>query len=257
MLRLDSANTIRNLSGGKNMSKWTMSFAATAVLGLAVSFAQAAPIASWDTSGGDSTNGSLAGTPGANVASGVLDVGSGLDRETDGTLDGYGGDAAATDTLALAIGADDYLSVVITPEAGYNMSFDNVAFNWADDRPKNGTLSLLADVTQSTTGLWDASDVLAEVETPDTGQDSQVAFNIDLSGVTGLQSVSSPVEFRLYYWGLERANPDNFAIGTLAVNGNDPAEADLVFNGTVVPEPTTMGLLALGAVGVIRRRRRA
>ncbi len=244
------------------MSKWTMSFAAVAVLGLAVSFAQAAPLASWDTSdltavdGSGATYAPSADAVAAGVAGAVLDVGPGMSRKVNqsGDILGYGAKGATEADLAAAIGQDDYFVVTITPDAGFALAISGVDFNFATEHNTGDitTVSLLSDLTQSTADTWDAADSLGSIGLDDI---KDFSASVDLSGFSALQNITQAVEFRFYVHEA-KYTATAYGFGTEDI-ANDPAVDDLVFNGTVVPEPTTMGLLALGALGVIRRRRRA
>jgi hypothetical protein len=205
------------------------------------SFASAQTIVGWDTA---SAPAKVAGGPfnattlnsGLDSAS-LLTNESGLDYE--GNATGYVFDRTNQSTLADAITDGDFISASIDFGAS-TVSFDSFSANLATSA--SAELFLLSDATQSTPGTWATGDSLGTfgAATPGT---------ITLSSVTGLQNLTTSVEFRFYFTGNNPAADSEFT---------NLAGDDIVFTGTVIPEPSTSALFA-GALGlslVLLRRRR-
>lgn len=204
-----------------------------------------AQLASWELTGVNSatSNPFTATSVASHVASASLSLGSGV--TTSSGADTFGGSNFDTLSLAAAISGADYISFTITPSAGYNLSITSISLN---SGVALAVTSFHGDLLSSVTGFA-AADSLHSYSFSTQGAPVQ---SITLSGVSGLQSVSGPLEFRLYGWR-DIAGTSTFRIRNLA-------NSDLVINGSLatVPEPSTyatlLGLLALASV-IIRRRR--
>ncbi|HMP75594.1 MAG TPA: PEP-CTERM sorting domain-containing protein [Kiritimatiellia bacterium] len=147
-----------------------------------------------------------------------------------------------TNNLNSAIAANDYLSFVITAEAGYTLDLTNIAIGMSRQStgPTNYTLRSSADGFTTDIATWERTVVSAGF------------FVTDLD-VSGLETV----EFRLYGYGTGNNNAQARVaeMGGAGVNGS----LDVVIYGSVVPEPGTVVLLGIGfgVLGTLRRRHRA
>lgn len=122
-----------------------------------------------------------------------------------------------------------YFTWTLTPGGGYTLNLDSFVYT--------GQVSATNPVTNF--AFRSSLDNFAS----DIGSPTATGTTINLSGAT-YQGLTSPVEFRLYGWGTSAST------STFSVN-------DFTFNGTVVPEPTTVlgGVLALAGLLYHQRRR--
>lgn len=220
--------------------------------------ARGAVLLAWDAQGFSSSapwpenwsSSSQGGT--VTVASGIL-VDSGLGRGAGTSLaalnNGWGVGAINQTSLSGAVTDGDYASFALSPQTGFSMSLSGIDFTvrLPEAGWNTGTSRYLWQYKIGDGSFVDIGSPLALSGTWDTNGVAQPALN--LSGISALQNLTEPVEFRLYAWG----TGGQFVFGRQSGN-------DLTLNGTVfaVPEPGRAGLLAVAALAgsALRRRRR-
>ena len=137
--------------------------------------------------------------------------------------------------------ATGYLTWTVAAQPGQRLNLASLDFNSArgggDPATQVRGFRLYAEPTG---GTFDLSDTPVLTVANETGtRTATVARSADLSGA-GFQGVES-VTFR--YYPLTPAN------------GNTMDFSGMTLNGTVVPEPSCLGLAALCGAGLLRRRR--
>lgn len=139
-------------------------------------------------------------------------------------------------TEAAAISAGDYIAITITPASGVSLSYSSFGFNFA-------WINFSSTITEKLSVRW-------SVDSFATTLASNMASEPNGSGLQGggfalgtLPAQSDPVEFRIYFYD----DQDN-QFSTVGI-------ANLSVTAAVVPEPSSLGLLFLGA-GLLRPRRR-
>jgi hypothetical protein len=144
-----------------------------------------------------------------------------------------------------------YYEFTVTPAAGTPLDLSQLAYT--DRRsttgPANFTLAFSLDgfATSNVIGGYTLTDQANYRET------------FDLSGIADLQNPTSPVTFRIFGSGArQRIGTYRLGIAEGWPNANLPANLVLT-GGTAVPEPASMLLVGLGAIGmaVVAARRRA
>jgi len=192
-------------------------------------------VATWDFNGFSGDEVSAAGSMLANMEASTLTRGGGLNATGNG--DRFCANNFA-DTLANAITDSDYFTFTLEASSSYSFSLSSMVFNWQASGTGPQSFALFSSVT----GFTD-SDALDDW----VGVGNGVTETADLSGVSALQGVSGPIEFRVYGYG---------ASGTGGTGGFEGSGDDIIVNGTVaIPEPATMSLLGLGALAMVLRRK--
>ena len=206
-----------------------------------------AQLATWEITGANATvtNPQAATSLGSNISSASLTLGSGVTAAS--AADTFGGSAFNNTSLAAAITGSDYLSFTIIPSAGYALSISSITLN---SGVATAVTNFHGELLSSSTGFT-SSDSLHSYSFSTTGAPAQ---SITLSGVAGLQNVSSSIEFHLYGWR-DSSGTSTFRIRNLS-------GIDLVINGSLaaIPEPSTWAVILGGvalAGAMIRRRRLA
>ncbi len=211
-------------------------------------------LALWENDDLTTTNlTATADTVHADLSSSTMDQ---LIGSADGWNDTLGAiqNAAGVNSLATAITAGDYFTFTITPNAGKVVSYSDAFLRYsvgANVRPATTVFTLMSSLTGFT-----SADAIGTVSASLPVDASVVGTGtFDLTGASALQSVAAgtAVEFRLYAHNTDANAMTRVSIGHLfATNGTD----DFVLNGTVVPEPATLGLLGFAAAGMLWVRRK-
>jgi hypothetical protein len=222
-----------------------------AVFAVAISSAQADVIAEWNTNSNPTPPGSIsASLLTTGLDSGVLDRGPGL-TQSNGDSQGagnYAADGFDSSNEAGAVSGNDYFSLTVNVESGFTADFDDIIaqIDRQGNGPNNIALYYLADGGSLTdTGLEEAI--------PSSGDGTKTW---DVSGISDLDDVTTSVEFRFYGFGLGNDPSRAYADWEeIQVDGSGVDDVGIRINGSVVPEPATMGLLAMGGLALLRRRR--
>lgn len=190
----------------------------------------------------------------ANVSAGDFTVGPGLDSFAGFSSTG-GGNAFARSTgtfgsselsFANAFANDDYFSLTVTPNAGFEMDLTSLTFDYGYTSTSTVGDQLRAYVTTS-----DDSHAAFEgffTNTATVGGQALVydtAATIDLSG-SEFQNITSAFELRIYLSDEYHDSNVIHRIDNVTLNGSVVA----------VPEPSSVALCGLGAGFFLMRRRR-
>ena len=228
-----------------------------AVVLVAASVAQADVLALWEIEqDGSLTTAPVTGTA-AGITSTALAVAPASTRFSTGigwpdAIGTVSEDWRLSNAIEYALQENSYFGFTLTPDAGKTVNFDNlfarVSVNTGSAASSDVTFTLMS----SQTG-FDTNGVLGSlnVTTAAAGYGS-TAFttDFDLTGEAALQGVATATEFRIYF---NSAGGNRMALGGA---WGLPDDTDLQVDGTVIPEPGTLGLLGFAAAGMFWFRKR-
>jgi hypothetical protein len=148
-----------------------------------------------------------------------------------------------------AVGDYWQFSTSTTGYSGISLTYDQTSSNTG---PGSFQLQYSIDGTNFT-NFGSATTVIANAGANSWNTTAMVPAStstVDFSSITALNNVTT-VYFRIADASTVSANG-----GTTASGGTDRVD-NVIIAGTVVPEPTSLGLIALGGFGLLRRRRAA
>jgi len=149
------------------------------------------------------------------------------------------GQGDTTDSLSGAKSGDDYASITITPATGKQIDFTQFSLDVAKDGPSADNKASI-QVEASTNGF--SSSVFVGELTGVGGNTSSFTEGDFTITDSALQGVGGATEFRIYIWDAGATSGGVFI---------DNAQVQ----GTVIPEPASLGLLGLGGLMMLSRRR--
>lgn len=175
---------------------------------------------------------------------------------TDGGQDAAWNDgtaAAHTEADAKTLDGGYYWQFTVTPAIPLNLTA--LDFDFGGERGGGGNTGFTAfyDAQYSLDGFATAGISVGTGSRVNGSNGNGYALQaIDLTGVAGLQSVSTAVTFRFYTWH----GPDNDA--TLADATSQETRFDnVLLSDDVVPEPASLALLVIGGLMVMSHRRKS
>lgn len=139
-----------------------------------------------------------------------------------------------------------YFSFEIEPVAGTPLSLSNLTFLSATTAGSEYAFTGTVFVRSSVDGFATDLAEFTRSSTTATTAANYVSRAVDLSGAA-FQNLTAPVTFRLYFW-------DDSSTLTSTNTGVVHRVDDIIVNS--VPEPGSVGLLGLGALSLLVRRRR-
>ncbi|MBY0263262.1 MAG: lamin tail domain-containing protein, partial [Phycisphaerales bacterium] len=175
--------------------------------------------------------GTVAGTPGTNIASGTLSRGSGITATSAAnSLNSNGWD---TTSLGLAISGNDYYSFTVVPASGFKMSITGITIR--PQRSNTGPANLVVLSDNAGFGFTASAPTLYTTTTVPTSA-ADATFT-----VTGHNDLTGAVEFRIYGWGASAGT------GTLRVqNATAAPNYAITVTGTTAPSNITTGTCCVG-----------
>jgi hypothetical protein len=164
----------------------------------------------------------------------TLSLGSGVTAS--GTADTFGGTSFDEVSLANAITANDYLSWIVQADPGNTISVTNIFWRFQRTTTGGSNAVLRTSFDGFTADIFGLTNF--------TGAAGGGDANFAVSSMTG----SNVVEFRLYtFTATAGGGVDRFR----TIGGND-----LIVQGLVIPEPTTMALVGISSLAILWRRRK-
>lgn len=226
---------------------------------VAATAVQADTLAAWDMTGNDGSSGSqVATTAGLGMTVGDLAVGPGLMANVSwpDSVNSFA-DWQISSSLEYAVTAgNDYFSFSVTPGPGQSASYDNIYSRFVMNAGGSDAAMNFTLMSSQTGFTTNSSSILGNFNIATTADDegytpSAFATDFDVSGVAALQNVDTATEFRIYTW-------KDYGGNRLGIGKTWSGETgdDLRVDGSVVPEPSTMGLLGVAAAGMLWCRRR-
>ncbi len=143
----------------------------------------------------------------------------------------------------------NYLSFSFSTASGYMLNIDSLEYNMA------------SSPTAPNTGRWGYSINGGSFELQEAFTIASGTGGGDGSWTNiGLEDTSGTIEFRYWQWGADRvATGDSQNSGTSRIRNLSGDDLLVTGSVTVIPEPSTlvlMGMTALAAFGILRRRRK-
>ena len=222
---------------------------------VAAASVQAELVAQWNMGGVVSTDASVAvGSTATGVSSTDMTrlSGGNTDAGWPDALVVKRGDFGWVNELNLAIVSDGYFGFTITPNAGKTISYSDISLKWVMGI-NTQTATNRFELLTSETGFTFEDGIGATLDTTGGAAFNNGSGNIVLSGVAALQNVATAVEFRLYFYDTGPNPTSRIGIGNAWSGGSAD---DFVVNGSVIPEPATLGLLGFAAAGMLWFRKR-
>jgi len=148
--------------------------------------------------------------------------------------------------LAAAKTAGAYFQWVVAPVSGNIMSLDSLDVVTYQSNVPNVNAGFI-EIEYSLDNFVTAGTTVGTINPVSNmwiGQNT----NFSLAGFANLQNTTSTVTFRSYGYGF----PDYHNVGLGQITGNN---TDVGVNGTVIPEPATLGLMAIGGLMMLSRKR--
>jgi hypothetical protein len=149
----------------------------------------------------------------------------------------------------------EYVLFSVTPEAGHTLSLSQIVFGV---NMQSGTANEFPELSVSSDGT--NFTVVAASSTTGPGSNAYSSVNVgtfDLSGLANLQNTSSTITFHLFD-STPTSDGHGYQTGSIVALGRQTQNDALTLSGAVgggaVPEPASLGLLALGGLVMLRRR---
>lgn len=225
---------------------------------VAASVAHADVLAAWDMSGNDGKSSTQAVTTvSSGMSAGDLTLGPGLPGGGVGWPDVVASyaDWQISSSLEYALGAgNDYFTFTVAPAAGKTASYSDVFTRFvvnAGSADASINFALFSDKTGFTTNDMLGSINVTTLQADEGYVPSVHEKDFDVSGVAALQNVGTATEFRVYVWKDYGGNRLGIGKTWSGATGDD-----VVVNGSVIPEPGTLGLFGLAAAGMFWFRKR-
>ena len=221
------------------------------------SSAQAAVLASYEFTGADAAARAVATTSAADLTAGSFSFASAFSDDVTASRAGFssGGNIFARVTATTAsdltgsITANEYVTVTITPDSGFELNLTSVTVDlgYTNSLAAGVGKSLSTSVFSSVDGFA-AANVLGTKTFTAANNGTNYTYenlNIDLTGAA-YQNLSGPLEFRIYLYDEANAITDTQPIHRID---------NFTLNGAVIPEPSAALLGSLGILVLLRRRR--
>ncbi|MFP4106174.1 MAG: PEP-CTERM sorting domain-containing protein [Phycisphaerae bacterium] len=152
---------------------------------------------------------------------------------------------------------DDY-------EAGETLQLEHIFIRLQNDQSNTGNITIkLLDVEDTNASTLSGTEVFSfDVSTADFDGDTIVDFEItdgpELDPTSGDDGyVFQIIDGGTFHFRWIRDGSDVYDDGGAYIEGGwENKDYSLAITGTVVPEPATMGLLAIGGLGMLLRRRK-
>lgn len=159
--------------------------------------------------------------------------------------------ATTSSTLSESLANNTYVSFTLTPGSGVQVTLQTLKLNHgASNSDTDASFITNLAVLSSVGGFTESSPILAtfmkDVPIDNGGTGITDARVIDLTSFgSTFTNLTGPVEFRFYFYDSVNFNNKIHRLDTVQLEGT-----------TVIPEPSSLALVAVGAGGVFFRRSR-